>query len=56
MSEKEYFAGLMSELHELNKNVLELTKELASNKKYLADVFNRVVWIQQKLGMRRMKK
>ena len=56
MTEKEYLAGLLSEIHELNLNIIALTKQLESQKKYLADVFNRVVWIQQRLGLRRMTK
>jgi hypothetical protein len=56
MTEKEYLAGLLSEIHELNLNIIALTNQLESQKKYLADVFNRVVWIQQRLGLRRMPK
>lgn len=54
MTEREYLKGLMSEIHELNVNIIALTKELASQKKYLADIFNRIKWIQVKLGLRSM--
>ncbi len=56
MSEKEYLAGLLSEIHELNVNIIALTKEIDGLHHYLVNVMDRVVWIQQKLGLRRMPK
>lgn len=52
--EKEYLASLMSEIHELNVNIIALAKEISGLKKHMADVRERVVWVQQNLGLRRM--
>jgi len=51
---EEFYKHMMAEVHELNKNILELAGQVESLKKYMADIFNRVVWVQQKLGLRRM--
>ncbi|GAI34128.1 unnamed protein product [marine sediment metagenome] len=52
--EKEYLAGLLSEIHELNVNIIALANSIDNLKKYMVDVKNRVVWVQQNLGLRRM--
>lgn len=51
-----YEKELMNEIHELHLAITELSKEVSSLKKFLADVYNRIVWIQQKLGLRRVQK
>lgn len=46
---EEYIKHLLSEIHELNVNILELAGQISNLKKYMADVFHRVVWIQKRL-------
>ena len=53
MSE-DYLKHLLSEIHELNGNILQLAGEISALKKHMADVRARVVWVQQKLGLRKM--
>ena len=48
--------NLMSEIHELNVNIIELAGQISGLKKYVIDVKERVVWVQQNLGLRRMPK
>jgi len=54
--DEEYCKALLAEIHELNLNLIELAGQVSGLKKYMADLSARVVWIQQKLGLRRMIK
>ncbi len=54
MDDPDWSRELMSEIHELNVNIIALTKEISGMKKHMADVRARVVWVQQNLGLRRM--
>jgi len=53
---EEFYKHMMAELHELNMNIKELTKELSRLKKYMVELNERVVWVQQQLGLKRMKR
>lgn len=55
MSE-DYAKHLMAEIHELNVNIIELAGQIQGLKKHVVDVRERVVWVQQNLGLRRMPK
>lgn len=45
----DYLSHLMAEIHELNRNIIELAFQLSRFKKWVADMDYRIRWIQQKL-------
>jgi len=54
--DEEYCKHLLAEIHELNENILELAGQISGLKKYMADIKARVVWVQQNMGLRRVRK
>lgn len=52
--DEEYCKHLLAEIHELNGNIVALAGQIEGLKKYLTDLRARIVWVQQKMGLRRM--